>query len=203
MKWIGCKYPNDPDRYTQQDNNASEKIAGHLETCGPSSGVNCFDATHSSPHKAVVFGKGEMQVEDAFTMVMNNVPKYEGILKTIDFVSYRKYPVNEVMAYYPYFAELCFGARVEIRSGGSWNTFNDTFKGIPGCALQVLLKNPLHYVCIEGRYENDEFFQVNDPWNSRSNVPGYSRTMSKDECNTNVNSYFLVWYPEENDFWSK
>ena len=199
-KWIGAKYYNDVNRYTQQNNNATENIMKLLETCGPSSAVNCYDATHSTPLPSCRLGNGEMQVEDAFTMVMNNVPRYnDDMLKQVAGLDPARYPANEVIGYYPYFAKLCFNAKVELWNGGCTNRFKDVFKRIPGCAIQGWLYSPNHFICIKGYEEDSDHFLTNDPWNGRGSVHGFNRQLPFDGLDENIHDPFLVWYPQEYD----
>jgi hypothetical protein len=195
---MGAKYWNDINRYSQQNNNSSEKMAGHLETCGPTSAINCYDALHLVPAKPATFGGGEMQPEDALANVMNNTPKYSAELEKIRQGIWKTLPVNEVPQYYPYFAKLCLKARCEMMWDG--NLFNYKSHLDKGYALMVCLKKPGHYVCLKNYDNAGRFFYANDPYNGRDGIDGFNRHFSFDEIESNTESWYLLWYPEEHDY---
>lgn len=197
--WYGCRY-NGNGRYSQQNNNSSEKMVGRLETCGPTSAINCYDATHLKPAPYLYFGEGKIQPEDAFANVMNNLPEYRSKMKEIrPDISPDTFPANEIIQYYPFFAKLCLKAKVELRQNASVQEFQRLFKEIPGCAIQGWLKAPNHFICVKGFNDNEDFFRCNDPWEGNQGLAGFDHNYSFSGLRSNLQPYFLLWFPEEYD----
>ncbi len=199
----GAVFWDDRERHFVQLNNPTEEILrkaviekrkGFLETCGPTSALNCLAAlgyfvTILTP------GGYKPQPEEVLTDFFNdpsNDREFERIRAGIQIANI---PENRVPQYYPYAVRTVFEADAEFRWLKNWKEVTALLQA--GAAIQLCLKVPGHYVAaLAYDIEADELV-YNDPWPDRAGLmnKGFNERMGKAEYEANVEGYVIV-YPK-------
>jgi len=102
---------------------------------------------------------------------------------------------NEIAQYYPVAARKIFGARADFVFVTGWEQVADFIK--KGCALQMALKNPGHFLAFVGYDDQANVLKYRDPWPERLNNGKTVQDMGQSEYTTNVQNFAIVYYPIE------
>lgn len=189
---------NDKNTYYTQTNNPTEAYlkatlgerAGWLESCGPTSAVNCLAAMGKNVG-IVCPGTYKPQPEEVLMDYFND-PRNKAELNVIRQMD-DHIPENRVPQYYPRAVYDVFGQRASFRWGLNFLDVANHVRG--GKAVQVCLKKPGHYVAVVA-YDNRESLLIyNDSWGERfqDGKGGYHRRMDRAEFESNVQTYFIVY----------
>jgi hypothetical protein len=199
MRIVGAKYYHDSDRFYSQENNPTEAYNRAtvddrhviLESCGPTSAVNCIAALGLSV-EITCPGDYKPQPEEVLLDCMND-PRNEAALKKIRDLGDLNIPENRVPQYYPYAVKLVFGVSARFEWGFKWSTITGYLKrGLP---VQLTLKKPGHYIAVVAYDTLTNELIFNDSWGSRfsDGKGGFNRRLSKHEFETNVQPYMIVY----------
>jgi len=194
----GAKYWNDPSRYFVQINNPTEEILrktgakGFLESCGSTTAVNCL-AVQDYNLEIVCPGSYRPQPEEVLTDWFNDPRNYDLLKKVRTDITPRDLPGNRVPQYYPSAIMSVFGIECKF----VW--ISEHFTAVEylrrGCAIQLCLKSPSHYIAgIAYDTETSEII-INDPWPGRfSDGKGFNKRIPDME---NLNNFAIVYPPKE------
>lgn len=144
----GCKHWNDSDCFYVQTNNPTEEIlqktgvVRYLETCGPTSAVNCLAAMG---HKVTIDTPGgyQPQPEEILNDFFNDPRNYWELKKERNDINPADYLGNEIAQYYPLAIKRVFGVRCRFVFA-SWRDIIENLK--EGQACQICFKVPGHFV---------------------------------------------------------
>ena len=184
----GCKHWNDRNYFYVQTNNPTEEIlqkAGvvhYLETCGPSSAVNCMA---SMGHKVTIDTPGgyQPQPEEVLTDFFNDPNNYKALQEERkDRIDPDKYMGNEIAQYYPLAVKRVFGVRCRFVFA-SWKDVVENVK--EGQACQLCFKSPGHFVAAVAFDDETQEIIYNDSM-GKFNV----RMKNGD----NLKNYCIVYY---------
>ena len=144
----GCKHWNDRDCFYIQTNNPTEeilqksKVKNYLETCGPTSAVNCLAAMG---HNIVIDTPGgyKPQPEEVLTDFFNDPNNYHDLQEERKNVDPDDYLGNEIPQYYPLAVKRVFGVRARY----DYVNFTEIAEYLKeGLACQICFKKPGHFV---------------------------------------------------------
>lgn len=199
----GATFWDDREKYFVQTNNPTEEMlrksliekrTGYLESCGPTSALNCLAAlgyfvTILTP------GGYKPQPEEILTDFFNdplNDREFERIRSGIQIANI---PENRVPQYYPYAVRTVFEAEAEFRWLKDWKEVTELLT--KGSAIQLCLKSPGHYIAALAYDPEADEIVYNDPWPARSGLKnkGFNERMKKVEYEANVEGYVIV-YPK-------
>ena len=184
--------------YFSQSNNPTETFlkttlkdrAGWLVSCGPTVSVGCLAVMGKNVEIACP-GVYKPQPEEVLMDYFND-PRNKKTLNSIRFVA-DAITKNRVPQYYPHAVYAVFGHRSNFRWGMSFMSIA-AYVG-KGCAVQVCLKVPDHYVGIIA-YDDEKYeLLYNDPWGERfpDKRGGWQRRMGQREFEDNVQNFFIVY----------
>jgi hypothetical protein len=190
----GAKYWNDPARYYKQTNNPTEallaKMGKGLETCGPSSAVNCLAALGYTLEVAYPGGYVP-QPEEILSDYMNDPRNYPKLRAARADIDPAKMPGNRVPQYYPLSVREVFNAKAEYTYAASWDAIKKHFKA--GNAVQICLEKPGHYLAgVAFDPVTDELI-YHDPCPERTGKGGRALRMGHEEYLTNVKNFCIVY----------
>jgi len=167
-----------------QENNASENLVGHLESCGPTAlaclledlGVEQIDVPH-------------IQIEDYYTMVLNS-PK---LINSTD-----GYPANRYILNYPKIIELLYP---ELKAKLVWfpNPYEESAAAQriklslakPNTGLLLSMRNPGHFIAASHFASGVLYYS--DPWvgNTYNPAPTVKRSIRLTELVKNLKVGFM------------
>ena len=194
----GVQFWNDRKAYYSQSNNPTEAFlkatlndrSGWLETCGPTSAVNCLAAMGKNV-EIVCPGEYRPQPEEVLMDYFND-PRNKSVLSSIRKVD-DSIPENRVPQFYPLAIYAVFMQLASFR----WSlTFSDIVRHVTnGCAVQICLKVPGHYLAVVAYDTNEKELIYNDSWGERfpDGKGGWHRRMGWEEFANNVQNYFIVY----------
>lgn len=186
------------ETYYSQENNPTEaynKAVLHnrdswLESCGPTAAVTCL-AAMGIPVRVRCPGDYEPQPEEVLMDFFND-PRNGTALKRIRKVS-DDIPENRVPQYYPYGVRRVFGVGAEFHWGLDYGEVSRLVSE-EGLAVQLCRKRPGHYIAVVAFDSESDELIYNDPWPSQfSDKNGFNRRMHRDEYETNVQPYYIVY----------
>ena len=193
----GAKGWSNMELVHSQENNPTEAFqkatlterAEWLESCGPTSAVNCLEAMGFKV-AVVCPGKFEPQPEEVLMDYFND-PRNRDKLKAIRNVA--DIPGNRVPQYYPEAVLDVFGVRAEFRWLPSYDAVCKLVSG--GQAVQVCLEKPGHYIALVAYDSDTRELIYHDSWGSRfkDGAGGYARRMGVVEFTSNVKNYCIVY----------
>lgn len=194
----GVQFWNDRKTYYSQSNNPTEAFlkatlndrSSWLETCGPTSAVNCLAAMGKNV-EIVCPGVYSPQPEEVLMDYFND-PRNKKVLSSIRKVG-DNIPENRVPQFYPQAIWAVFCQNASFR----WSlTFSDVVLRVTnGHAVQICLKVPGHYVAVIAYDVNKKELIYNDSWGERfpDGKGGWHRRMGWEEFANNVQNYFIVY----------
>jgi len=197
----GAKYSNDPSRFYSQTNNPTEQLlkkreeGGWLESCGPTGALNCLAALG---YALTILCPGiyKPQPEEVlmdFFHDPRNYAKFTEIRKDVDPVSF---PRNLVPQWYPYAVKQVFGAIGSFVWGSEFEKIVEFLKR--GCAVQICLKKPGHYIAVVAYDDETNELIFNDSWPGRfPDGNGFNRRMGVDEYKRNVKPWAILYMEQE------
>lgn len=191
-----AQYWNDRSRYYTQTNNPTEEQLrkedgqGWLETCGPTSAVNCLSALG---YNLIIKCPGLYipQPEEVLSDYLNdpaNYPKLRKVRPNLDPVSI---PGGRVPQYYPLAVFEVFGAKGEYIDNLSWSMLRGVLS--IGSSVQICLKNPGHYLAVVHYDSASDSIVYNDSWPARVGGNGFNCKMNKTEFDSNVKPFAVVY----------
>lgn len=193
----GAKLWRRRDTYYSQENNPTEAYnkalldvrVEWLESCGPTSAVNCLAAMGFSVDIQCP-GVYKPQPEEVLMDFFNdprNGPALDKIREVSDDI-----PENRVPQYYPYGVKQVFGVDAEFRWGLKFQTIVELVG--KGHAIQICLKNPGHYIAVVAVDYRTEELIYNDSWPSRfDDRDGFNRRMGRSGYEANVQPYYILY----------
>lgn len=202
---IGAKFWNDKERtYLIQTDNPTDSLLRkilkkfdpyYLETCGPTAACICLAALGYNLKILTPGGyipQPEEILQDWFNDP-NTKTIREQIRKGVDYL-----PGNRIPQFYPTAVKKVFGEKID--AGFSWNgnKWEIIFNHLKfGCAIQLCLKKPGHYIAALAFDEQEIIY--NDPWPDRKglNNKGFNERMEIEEFKKNVQSYCIVYFPKD------
>jgi hypothetical protein len=212
MLVYGSKFWYDNDKFfTQVNNPTEEQLRKHieqwkknniiakdarvfwLETCGASTSANCLAATGYNID--VKTPTGYILQSDEVIADYHNDPRNYSKLKNATGVDPTVQPGNRVAAYYVVSAKDLFNAKAVHSTKFTRLDLIEYLK--LGCALQVCINPPGHYVAIVGYDVEKNEFIYNDSWPTRKpewNGNGFNRRFTKEEEATIVQE-MVIYYP--------
>lgn len=159
------------DAYHIQTNNPTEEmlrkdaVKGWLETCGPTSAVNCLDALGKLP-EIVLPGGYRPQAEELLSDWFNDPANYPVLRTARPNLDPASIPGGRVPQYYPVGVMAVFGfPGARFREGFSWEELRAFVRG--GGTVQLCLKNPGHYLAAVDVEDEAGAILVNDSWPER------------------------------------
>lgn len=194
----GAKKWADRSTFSVQTNNSIESIlkkaaAPHwLETCGPTSAVNCLDALGWST-AITLPGGGTVQPEDVLTLWMNDL-KNAGLQKAerpdVDPATYLD---NEIPQYYPVALSRVFGARAEFNPSITFASVGARMSLYQ--AVMICLKSPGHFLAVVAFDDATHELIYRDSWPGRTGSDGFNLRMGSEEFTANVQPFAVAVYP--------
>ena len=196
----GARLWADRSTFSVQTNNSIEAIlrksaAPHwLETCGPTSAVNCLDAL-GWPTAIGLPGGGTVQPEDVLTLWMNDL-KNAGIQDAarpdIDPADYLD---NEIPQYYPVALARVFGVKANFIMPAPFALIVEAVSS--GAAVMICLKKPGHFLAVVAYDDVVRALIYRDPWPARTGTDGFNLRMSEAEFGANGQPFAVVVHPPE------
>lgn len=202
----GAHYWDVRDTFYTQTNNALEELlrkrpatcpkCGHefvfspLESCGPTSAVNCmaalgYDLAVDCP------GPWRPQPEDVLADWFNDPRNYSKMQAARTDITPRDLPGNRVPQYYPLAVKDVFGARCDFAWINSLGRISEYLA--KGYALQLCYKSPGHYVAAVAWDDESAEIIYRDPWPGRTGTDGYNLRMGQEEYEIEVQPFALVY----------
>lgn len=195
----GARFWNTVDAYYSQENNPTEaynkkrqqnRTAYWMETCGPTSAVNCisamgFKVTIDCP------GDYEPQPEEVLMDFMNDPRNDTAFKKIRDMGKDRYIPENQVPQYYPMSVRMVFNVLASFKWGASFEVIRDDV--IRGHAIQVCMKNPGHYIAIVAYDSDKDELIYHDSWSSKYSDGGRSHRLCHSDVVNNLQPYRIVY----------
>ena len=192
----GAKYWDDRSRFSIQTNNPTEEqlrkagVDGWLETCGPTAAINCLGAVDvnlviSCP------GPYRPQPEEVLADYLNDPANYPTLMEYRHDVDPSKMQNNRVPQDYPIAVREVFGATAEFSWGSGFDTIVADLKR--GCAVQVALKKPGHYLALVAYDSSSDEIIFDDSWPARVGGDGFNRRVSRSEFTASIQSFRIVY----------
>jgi hypothetical protein len=202
MKYKGVQQWQSKNHYYSQENNPTEAYnktrvndrGGWLESCGPTSAVNCLAAMGKNV-EITCPGVFKPQPEEVLMDYFND-PRNSSTLKAVrDLgVAGDSIPENRVPQYYPVAVRAVFGVSAKFEWGATWDHIITELDR--GRAVQICLTDPGHYIAVVAYTLDDGGFLVyNDSWGSQysDGKGGHNRFMNKIELQANVEPYRIIY----------
>lgn len=196
---MGVKFWDSPDVYYSQENNPTEAYnksridsrEGWLESCGPTSAVNCLAAMGKNV-EITCPGSYKPQPEEVLMDYLND-PRNESKLREVRDMGSEDIPENRVPQYYPLGVYEVFGVRARFEWGATWDAIIHDINR--GRAVMLTMKSPGHYVAVVAYDSKRKSLIYNDPWGSRfsDGRGGRHRHLSRDELETNIKPYRVIF----------
>lgn len=186
--------------YHSQENNPTEaynkaRLASHasywLETCGPTSAVNCL-AAMGKRLLIICPGVYSPQPEEVLMDYMNDPRNGEKLRKVRD-LGDLNIPENQVPQYYPLAVYEVFRVRGRFEWGAKWDQVTKELDRMR--AVQICLKSPSHYIAVVAYDQSKKELIYHDSWGARfgDGKGGFARRMTESELNTNVQPYRITY----------
>lgn len=194
----GAKKWNDRTTFSIQTNNAIEAIlkkigAPHwLETCGPTSAVNCLDALGWNTRIGLP-GGGTVQSEDVLTLWLNDIKNRNEEKRARTNIEPEAFLGNEIPQYYPAALFAVFGVLAQYVEGYTFESVASELKN--GRAVMLCLKNPGHFIAAVAYDEEMQEIIYRDPWPGRTGTDGFNLRMKEDEYGANVKTFAVIISP--------
>ena len=194
----GTKEYNIKDHYYSQENNPEEQefkklgMAGWLETCGPTSAINCI-ASMGHYVEIKCPGRFKPQPESTLADWFNDPRNYQTMSDIRSSTPPEKWMGNRIPQYYPAAAKDVFNVKAAFISLDS-NTIIRHLK--EGRAVQGCLINPGHYIAILAYDDVSSEFIFNDPWSTRpgNKNGGFNESMAASELAKNLQHWGIVYF---------
>lgn len=193
---VGAKYWNNRNHYYIQANNPTEQIlkkrldGGWLESCGPTAAVNCIAAL-GYPVTITTPGLYEPQPEEV-VMDFFNDPRNYSKLRAIRDLDPEVWLGNQVPQYYPYMANMVFGASAKFEFFGSDGFDRMASYLFEGKSIQLCFEDPGHYIAVVA-YDG-EIMIYNDSWPGRlADGNGFNRELTKEEF-INIKNFAVIYW---------
>ena len=189
----------DKSKFVVQTDNAIENIlrkAGiqlWLETCGPTSAVNCM---YFLGHNITILLPGGymIQPEDALTVWMNDPHNAVMEAAARQNLDPNNYEDNEIPQYYPVALKAVFGVNAEF----AWSNWTDVTARIKaGQAVMICLKNPGHFLAVVGWDDSTSELIYRDSWPGRTHSDGFNLRMGLAEFQNNTQGFIVAIHPKE------
>lgn len=195
----GVKYWDSKQVFYSQENNPTEAYnksrlndrGGWLESCGPTSAVNCIAAMGKNV-EITCPGSYKPQPEEVLMDYLND-PRNADKLRSVRDMGSTDIPENRVPQYYPVAVYEVFGVRGRFEWGASWDEITMDIRR--GRAVMLTLKDPSHYVAVVAYDDSKRELIYNDSWGSRfsDGKGGRLRRLGTSELRTNVKSYRVIF----------
>jgi peptidase C39-like protein len=185
----GCKYWNDRGKFFIQTNNPTEEILkksgikNYLESCGPTSAVNCLSAMGRNVDIDTPGGY-RPQPEEILTDFFNDPRNYKQLQKERSGIKPGDYLGNEIAQYYPLAVKSVFGIRCRF-TYANFNNIAEYLKD--GFACQICFKNPGHFVAAVAFDDEKKEIIFNDPM-------GKFNSRLPEDQKDNLKNYCIIYY---------
>ena len=189
----GCPYAPDRARSMyDQTNNAIEQILrkyknrkvvsphDYLESCGTES----VQVIRESMGKNMETGY-PVQPADILLLAFNDPANYRAMRRVFN-VDPDRYLGNEIPEWYQAIVPLVFpDTRVQFENPITWKQVTEFVSG--GHGVQLLLKNPGHFIGVILYDEEKDILHFNDTWKYRAGLKngGFLETLTKEEFEKN------------------
>ena len=185
----GLKHYLDKRTYYVQTNNPTEEILrkedgkGFLETCGPTTAINCLAAI-GKDIKIKCPGTYSPQPEEVLSDFFNDPANYDEFEKIRKGLNYQNFFNNRVPQLYPFAIKSVFNVKARFE----WQSLNNMEKLLKAnVAIMVCLLKPSHYVAIVAYDKTEGTICIRDPWPNSPIAKGNG---------------FNKWIKQETLFWN-
>lgn len=182
---------NPTEQFLKKLNNESK--VSWLQSCGPTAAINCLAVLgHNLDIKCP--GIYEPQPEEVLMDFFNdprNNKTFDTIVKNYDDMHI---PGNRFAVLYPYAVKQVFN--VLFAEYKKIHDFTEIIKLLSvGNTVQLLLKNPSHFIAAIAYDDSEDKIIFNDPWPKRKGLKyaGLHEHMTKNEYDNNVTKYCVVY----------
>lgn len=200
MAIFGSPLWNDWEKaYFTQENNSIEHLLkcrlpsgfSPLETCGPTASLNC-QASLGREVEIKAPGGYRPQPEDVLAAYFNDPRNFSSLRKAWPGLDPEKLPGNEVAQWYPFAVREVFGNPCEFVGNLAFSEAVERIR--TGCALQVCLCKPRHFVALVAYDDESSEFIIKDSWGGRwPDGDGFCKRLSRSEYETNLKPLCLVY----------
>jgi hypothetical protein len=134
-------------------------------------------------------GGARIQPSMALWIWMNDPGNYEKMERARK-VNMNYFVPSRIPQFFPVAVKECFGFEGEFK----WNKwFDNVAEEIKeGNTVQIMLKNPGHYISVIGYSEEDELLSCHDP--NKKNGDRFT-FISRKEFKENVDKFMIIYYP--------
>lgn len=170
-----------------------KSVKTFLESCGPTSGVSVIGACCGETALVIRTPGGYLpQPEEVLSDYFNDPANYSTLKAAASWFDPTKLRGNEAAVWYPIAVKAVFG--INAKFVGSL-TFDQVVSHISkNQGVQIVLKNPGHFLAIVGVDTDKKELIYNDSWpNRHSDGNGFNRRMTFEEYQTNVKDSTVVY----------
>lgn len=170
-----------------------KRIQDFLESCGPTSGTMLCGATKSETAIAIRTPGGYLpQPEEVLSDYLNDPANYDKFRKVASWFDPTILPGNRAAVYYPIAVWEVFGIRCKFVGSLTYDQVVACIKNNQG--VQIVLKNPGHFLAIVGVDTDRKELIYNDSWpNRHPDRNGYHKRMTLEEYTTNVKDSTVIY----------
>lgn len=199
---FGAKYWDATGMFYSQENNPTEaynkirlsekKRDYWMETCGPTSAVNCIAATEGVKNLEIVTPGGYVPQPEELLMDYMTDPRNVTKLNKVRDLEGANIPGNRVPQYYPLAVKEVFGVKAQFKWGLTLQTLVKDLK--QGWAVQVCLLDPGHYLAVVAYDASTHELIYHDSWISRYiDNNGRMRRISAVDLLSNTQPFRIVY----------
>lgn len=199
----GAKYYNDKACHYSQTNNPTEEVLrkvdlgdgdkdhNWLETCGPTSALNCMAAIG---HNVMIKTPGGYlpQPEEVLSDYFNDPRNYATLNEIRRETPGDKWMGNRIPQFYPTAVYSVFGVQAHFGYFTHESVINRLKEGK---TYQACLINPGHYISIVAYDSDTNEFIYNDSWLSRPGLKngGFNERMTVEQFQSNCRPYGIFY----------
>ena len=134
----------------------------------------------------------EPQSEEVLMDFFNDPRNYEALRRARPDTPPEKWHGNEVPQFYPAAMYAVFGVKAEFLWGNDPKKIASFLEA--GCAVQLCLVNPGHYIAAVAYDTDRQEIIYNDPWPGRfADGNGFNRRMGEAEARINLKNFMIVY----------